>query len=287
MLAGEAQVASVKTIGRVATVLQALADGAAAGMRLSDLCAATGFSKATMHRLIGALTEIDYVEYDEASRLYRLGYVLFALGGAARRFHIVDLARPALMRLAAYTGDTVYLSLRNGDDALCVDRCTGSFPIRTLTLDIGDRRPLGIGAGSLALLAFQPQADIARVVATGREARRDFAGFGVDALSQMIETTRHAGYALNDGGIVRAMVAIGVPVRDKAGRVLAAMSIAAIKERFEGPRLMELVEVLQKEATSLGDILDNHNHPTGHPTVHTDGHINGHPASEKTPEVQT
>lgn len=265
MVAGEAQVASVKTIGRAATVLQALADGAAAGMRLSDLSAATGLGKATMHRLIGALVEVGYVEYDEASRLYRLGYALFALGGAAGRFHIVDLARPALKRLAAYTGDTVYLSLRNGDEALCVDRCTGSFPIRTLTLDIGDRRPLGIGAGSLALLAFQPQADIDRVLSSGRAARRDFAGFSVERLAQMIEATRHDGYALNDGGIVKAMMAIGVPVRDHAGHVLAAMSIAAIKERFEGPRLMELVEALQKEAVDLGRMLDQHNQPAAEP----------------------
>lgn len=275
MVPGEAQTASVKTIGRVATVLQALADGAAAGMRLSDLSAATGFGKATMHRLISALTEVGYVEYDEASRLYRLGYALFALGGAARRFHIVDLARPALMRLAAHTGDTIYLSLRNGDDALCVDRCTGSFPIRTLTLDIGDRRPLGIGAGSLALLAFQQQADIARVLATGQEARRDFAGFDNKQLSQMIETTRRTGHALNDGGIVRAMMAIGVPVCDSAGHVLAALSLAAIKERFEGARLMELVEALTKEAASLGRLLDNHNQPASHF------------ADEKTPELLT
>lgn len=261
MPTGEAQIASVKTIGRAAAVLQALADGAPSGMRLSEVGAAAGFGKATMHRLMGALVEIGYAEYDETSRHYRLGYALFALGAAARRYHIVDLARPALSRLAAATGDTIYLSVRDGDDALCVDRSTGSFPIRTLTLDIGDRRPLGVGAGSLALLSFQPEDDIARVLASSEAARREFAAFGTPELAQMIATAQANGYALNEGGIVKAMMAIGVPVRDSSGRVLAALSLAAIRERFEGGRLSELVSTLQAEATDLGRILDSRNQP--------------------------
>ena len=250
MTSGEAQ-ASVKTIGRAAHVLQALAEGAAAGMRLADVTAAVGLGKATVHRLLGALVDVGYVEYDEGARLYRLGYGLFALGSAARRFHVADLARPGLMRLAAATGDTVYLSIRDGDQALCLDRCTGSYPIRTLTLDIGDRRPLGIGAGSLALLAFQGESDIARVLATGEEARRDFAGFGCKDLAAMVATTQERGYALNDGRIVGAMMALGVPVRGADGRVLAALSIAAIRERMGEARRAELVAALQQEAAHL------------------------------------
>lgn len=255
MIAGEAQAVSVKTIGRVARVLQALADGAADGMRLSQVGNAVGLGKATVHRLMGALVEVGYVEYDEASRLYRLGFALFALGASARHYHVVDLARPALMRLAALTGDTVYLSVRDGDEALCVDRCTGSFPIRTLTLDIGDRRPLGVGAGSLALLAFQGDADVERVLDSGKAARRDFAAFSGTALSRMVAATRSSGYALNDGRIVSAMMAVGVPVRDAGGNVLAALSIAAIRERMDGERLDERIAALRKEAAELGRVL--------------------------------
>lgn len=260
MIAGDAQAVSVKTIGRAAAVLQALAEGTADGMRLSQVSIAVGLGKATVHRLMGALVEVGYVEYDEASRLYRLGYALFALGASARRYHVVDLARPALKRLATLTGDTVYLSVRDGDEALCVDRCTGSFPIRTLTLDIGDRRPLGVGAGSLALLAFQSDADIERVLESGQAARHDFAGFSDATLSRMIATTRSTGYALNDGRIVSAMMAIGMPVRDAAGNVLAALSIAAIRERMEGECLDERIAALQKEAAELGRVLSRRQH---------------------------
>lgn len=248
----ETGVASVQTIGRAALVLKALSEGSSEGMRLSDVAAAIGLGKATVLRLLRALIEVGYVETDELGKRYRLGYCLFNLGSAARRFHIIELARPGLARLAEATDDTIFLSLREGDQAHCVDRQTGAYPIRTLTLSVGDRRPLGVGAGSLALLAFEPEAEIERIIAANRDARRPFAAFGDDALRAMVSAARTNGYALNAGNIVSAMNAVGVPVMDQHGRVAAALSIAAITERVAPPRLAELVALLQAEAAALG-----------------------------------
>src|SRR5690625_2180530 len=151
----------VKTIDRVAVILNCLALGPQESSRLSDIAVCSGLGKTTTHRLLAALVSVGFVDRGE-SKLYRLGYRLFALGSNARRFDLANLARPALLRLAAETEDTVFLSIRDGEEALCLDRCTGAYPIRTLTLNVGDRRPLGVGAGSLALLAFQPQQEVER-----------------------------------------------------------------------------------------------------------------------------
>lgn len=247
--------ASVQTIDRAARVLRTLAAGPAGGMRLAEVTAALDLGKATAHRLLRALVDVGFVAFDDAAKRYTLGYDLFALGAAAQRFRIVDLARPALARLAAATGDTVYLSVREGDEALCVDRCTGGFPIRTLTLDVGDRRPLGVGAGSLALLAFQDDADVDRVLRDDHAARERFAGFDADSLREMIRATRARGHAVNDGRIVGAMAALGVPVPDATGRAMAALSIAAIRERMEPPRAAELAALLRNEAAELSRLL--------------------------------
>lgn len=252
----EAQISSVKTIGRAALVLRALSDGQAQGMRLADVTAVANLGKATVHRILGALTEVGFVEFDEATKFYRLGYGLFSLAAAAQRFSIVDQARPTLVRLAAATEDTIYLSVRAGDHALCVDRCTGKFPIRTLTLDIGDRRPLGVGAGSLALLAYQPDGDIDRILRDDHAGRQGFAGFDADSLRDMVRITQRDGHAFNDGRIVTAMAAIGVPIMDHDGRAFAALSIAAIRERMDPPRVRQLAGLLQDEATALGRTLD-------------------------------
>jgi DNA-binding IclR family transcriptional regulator len=244
--------ASLRSIDRAAAVLRTLALHEVQGARLAEVTAAVGLGKATVHRLLGALVAVGFVDFDGTAKRYRLGYGLHALGAAARRFGIVELARPSLRRLARATGDTVYLSLRDGDEALCLDRATGAYPIRTLTLDIGDRRPLGVGAGALALLAFLPEAEVARLVRSTRAARAGYAGFDDAALAGLVAETRAAGFSFNDGRIVGAMCALGAPVHDGAGRLVAALSIAAIRERMGSARRAELVALLQDEAAEIG-----------------------------------
>ncbi|MFV0514409.1 MAG: IclR family transcriptional regulator [Jhaorihella sp.] len=259
------QPASVQTIGRVSQVLRALAEGPADGMRLSAVAGAAGLGKTTALRLLKALAEVGYAEFDDDARLYRLGYGLFLLGQSARRFHIIDLARAGLDRLAATTGDTVFLSVRDGDVAHCIDRRTGSYPIRTLTLSVGDRRPLGVGAGSLALLAFESDAEIDRVLAANAAERRAYPGFTDAALRAMIVAARQSGHAFNDGRIVTAMNAVGVPVLDEAGRVAAALSVAAIRERMAPDRLAGIVGRLKQEASELGGLLDGRRRAAARP----------------------
>lgn len=249
------ETSTVKTIDRAAAILRCLGEGAPAGCRLSDVATCSGLGKATVHRLLTALVEVGFADRCDESKRYRLGYGIYALGGAARRFQITELARPALLRLAAETEDTVFLSIRDGDEALCIDRSTGAFPIRTLTLAVGDRRPLGVGAGSLALLAFQPDAEIERVLTSNEASRAAYPGFEAVAMRAMIEQSRKSGHALNDGRIVSAMAAVAVPVFGPEGRVEAALSIAAIRERMTPTRIVDLVRRLTREAESLGGLL--------------------------------
>ncbi|MGB3244448.1 MAG: IclR family transcriptional regulator [Sulfitobacter sp.] len=256
---GQQQVVSVQTIGRTSQMLRALADGDSEGTRLARVAEATGLGKTTVLRLLKALTEVGYVEFDDKAKLYRLGYNLFLLGQSARRFHIIDLARAGLDRLAAETGDTVFLSVRDGAMAHCVDRRTGSYPIRTLTLSVGDCRPLGVGAGSLALLAFEDNAEIDSILSANGTERQNFQRFGDVDLRDMITTARQRGYTWNDGRIVTAMNALGVPVTDAGGRVAAALSIAAIHERMTPERREMIVALLKREAAVLGRLLDERN----------------------------
>src|SRR6185369_6681577 len=96
---------------------------------------------------------------------YLLGDAALVLGIAMQgRDHIRERARPTLVRLAELSGDTLLLSTRSGLESVCIDREFGSFPIRANYLDLGSRRPLGVGAGSLSLLAWLPDDEVATVL---------------------------------------------------------------------------------------------------------------------------
>jgi DNA-binding IclR family transcriptional regulator len=171
------QEGAVKTIDRVVAIMTALSVCDAGGLQLGDVAGAAGLPKPTAHRILWALTHNGLAFQDLTTRRYRLGARAAALGRTARRQHAAATAQLALDRIAAATGDTAFASVREGASAVCVARAIGSYPIRTLTLEIGARRPLGIGAGSLALLATLKNAEVARVIAHNAVWLQDYPRF--------------------------------------------------------------------------------------------------------------
>ncbi len=253
-MAGEA---TFRTAGRLADVIGALAGTGAEGMRFSDVAAATGYGKATTHRLLAALTEIGFAYQDPITRQYRLGARLALLGEQAMEHALQRRAGDVLRRLARRTEDTVFLSIREGAAALCIGREIGAFPIRTLTLNVGDRRPLGVGSGSLALLAALPDAHIERIITRNRDWLKQYPGFEAPLLHEMIADTRQRGYAFNDGRLIADMSAIAITVpKRRSKQPAAALAVAAINGRMRGERRRELLRILKEEAESFADALD-------------------------------
>lgn len=241
----------VQSIARAASILRALAGHMSSGARLSDVAAATGLHKATVHRILAALREQGLVDKTVDGHRYHLGFELFVLGStAANRFCIRDMARGGLSRIAEATGDTAYLLMRSGLDAICVAREEGAFPIRALSLDVGNRRPLGVGAGGLALAAFLPDGALESVLAHNAP-RYEAMGWSVEGVRRKAQAARELGYAACDGEVVPGMASMAVPVRDKAGLPLASFSVAAIAERMPAERRAELASLLHLEARRL------------------------------------
>lgn len=240
-----------QNVSRAALVIDTLVRAKEQGMRLTDVIERTGLGTATVHRLLTGLVTHGFLDHDRASNRYFLGLRMLSWAAAAtERYGLYPFVGSSLDALSQASADTVYFSLVSGMDAICVDRREGSFPIKTLTLSVGDRRPLGVGAGSLALLAFQDDAFVEAVLsAEGGQTRPP--GFDADFLRSAVEQTRKAGFALNDGRLIAGMSAVAVPIRQKDGRAIAAISIAAISSRLDGDRLTEIIAMLKRETESI------------------------------------
>ena len=154
-----------QSLRRAISVLRLLSQNSEKGLSLADAVRGSGLNKATTHRILNALVAEGLAAQDTQSRNYFLGFELVALGIAANpRYGIAQIAQPHVSKLAEELGDTIYLSVRSRDDAVCVIREVGSFPIKTLTFPPGARTPLGLGSGSVVLLAFLPEAERTRIV---------------------------------------------------------------------------------------------------------------------------
>ena len=146
-----------RSIHRAIDLLRAIAKLQGQGSGLSRLAKEAQLPRSTVHRILAVLVQRGLIAIDPMSKTYHIGIELVTLGTTAQQFTIKDRFRSALERISDVSEDTVYLFVRSGNDGLCIDRIVGKFPIHTLTLSVGGRRPLGVGAGCLALLAFLPE----------------------------------------------------------------------------------------------------------------------------------
>lgn len=246
-----------QSIDRAVGLLQLVGRAGPEGARLADLIAASGLQKPTARRLLLALMRGGLVEQDAASRRYFLGpetYVLGTLAGA--RFGIYALALDGLARLAQECGDCAFLSVPRDTFSVCLHREEGRFPIRTHVLQAGDRHPLGIGGGGLAILAALPDEEVERVLALNDPIIAErYPAYSTSLIRECVEVTRAMGYALNPGILMPGSWGLGLPVMGPDGRPVGALSIAAIESRLTEVRQQELVPLIAREVRLLEEAL--------------------------------
>ncbi|MEF2552497.1 IclR family transcriptional regulator [Aurantimonas sp. A2-1-M11] len=236
-----------------ALALLSLISRHAGGVALSEVVEESGLNRATARRLLLALMRSRLVEQDPVSRRYHLGEESFVLGVlASRRYGLLDVAMESLIALSARSGDTSFLSVRRDTFAVCLHREEGAYPIRTHALEVGDRHPLGVGGGSLAILAALPDAEIDRVLAANNAiVSADYPLYSSDIIREHVALARERGWVVNPGLVLPNSWAVARVVRYPDGRVAGALSLSAIDSRMGEARQRELAALIGSEVQAV------------------------------------
>jgi len=240
-----------QSIERALTLMREIAAHNRSGSRLLDLATRTALQRPTVHRMLKCLAAENMVQQDPDTHRYFLGPMVFELGlTAAPRFNLREICHPALTRIAEATGDTVFLTHRSGLDSVCLDRREGTFPIKTFTLEIGMRRPLGVGTGSLAILSALPEEEIQRVV-TANSARLPEYGLNSGSLLAQVKRSQKLGYALREVPGLAGVRSVGQTLRNQSGIAFAALSVSTISSRMSEKRATEVAQLLKTESRQI------------------------------------
>ncbi len=242
-----------QVVAKVCRLLSLVGECEPSGRAITDLVGTTGLKRPTVHRLLSALQAAGFVEQDCVSRLWRLGPEVHVLGTlAGSSYPIGSVARDCLARIAKETGDSAFLSIRRGDESVCLIREEGEFPIRTHVLQAGDRLPLGVSSAGLAILACLPDDKIGVLLAAGQDRGvRGRPAPARDTIRDLVARARVTGYAVNPGMLLPGSWGIAVAVLDAAGRPTAALSVTAIEQRLPPDRQVEIGTLLRAEADRL------------------------------------
>jgi DNA-binding IclR family transcriptional regulator len=245
-----------QTITRAIRALKLIAEQAPQGLRLVQLAQALELERPTAHRLLKALMAEGMLVRDDASRRYTLGPLVFELGlASAHQFNLSELCMPALETLARHSGDTSFLFVRSGNDAVCLARVQGTYPIQTPAVPIGSRQPLGVSAGGLALLACLSEDDAARVLDAISPRLSIYNDLDVGELKKHCARTRTLGYAWIANRAVPGVSAVGLPIKSLTGTAIAAVTVAATQTRMTEKRVQEILPMLKRAAQEIAGLL--------------------------------
>ncbi|MFE9428516.1 IclR family transcriptional regulator [Kitasatospora sp. NPDC006697] len=209
--------------GRLLSVLAAF-DRAAPALTLSEIGRRAGLPLPTAHRLLSELTGWGALERD-ADGVYHVGLRLFELGTLAPRGPVLrEAALPYLEDLYEATRENVQLAVREGGDAVYVERLAGRSSVGVRT-QVGAHWPLHATGVGLALLAHAPADFQNDYLAAGLTAFTPWTVTDPDRLRRMLAEVRRAGLAVSDRQITPDAVSVAAPVRGAAGAVVAAVSI--------------------------------------------------------------
>jgi len=222
-----------------------------------DLARELGIAKSIVQRLLNTLSDRAFIEQDAQSRKYRIGSKSFEIGaGFTRSGSLAEICLPELEKLSKAHQLNCYVGILRDSEALYIATIQGSGPI-AIQVSPGDRIALHTTALGKALLIDMSDAEIRALLSASRLTRRTASTkVSVPALIAEIRKAEKAGYALSLGENIIGIYSFGAPIRDKTGRIVAAISGAlpqALMQRKSLPQLGEAVAaVAERISQRLG-----------------------------------
>ncbi|MFC4767920.1 IclR family transcriptional regulator [Effusibacillus consociatus] len=220
-------------------------------LSLQEMAELSKIPKTSVHRMIGSLEEMGFLTKDEEGK-YSLGLLFLQFGQlVAERLDIRQVALPVMTRLRDEIGEAVNLIVRDGHEAIYIEKVDTNQPVRVYTA-IGRRAPMYAGACPRILLAFLPDFEQDKYL---NEVELKPIGSGTitdpDRLRTVLSESRKTGYSVSHSELHNSTSAVGAPIFNHQGQVVAGLSIVGPEARFQEDRLPVLIKKVQGAANEI------------------------------------
>lgn len=236
-----------KSILKSIDVLEAISVG---HRTLTAIQRALDMPKTTVHRTLKSLETKNYIRHVVGIG-YVLGTSIIRLGIIAQeQMPLKAIAHPYLEELARVTQDTVHLGIREGDHIFYLDKISGSRQIE-MRSRIGDRLPLAITGIGKALMLDLPVTETNRLITHYAATDKH------EELKKRMNEYRKGDFSFDLEDNCEILRCVAVPIRNKYGQIIAAISVASISVYMPNERMHELVAVLKNTAQAISNKIEN------------------------------
>ncbi len=239
----------VQSLERAFNLLELIAAHHDPSISQSEIQATTKLDRTTVHRMLSFLARRQYIVQSESSPgQWQLG--LSSMGIGLQAFAappVVERLKPIMKTLARRSEDNVFLICRMGDLSYTVHMEQGRMAIPAYATLVGGTRLLGLGTGSMALLAALPDA-VLDAHLLRHQASYSAHQFSPLKMQRAIQRTRKLGYTLaSDPAVSGAGVAF-----ELKGLGLIGLSILSSRPRMPVTRRHEMAQLILTETETLG-----------------------------------
>jgi DNA-binding IclR family transcriptional regulator len=236
--------AGPRTLRRGLQILRTLQENPDTGLNVSSLARITGLQRPTVYRLLAALVEEGFVKGVGGTKRFTASHhTSVAVIDQDPR---IELAFPVMQKLAALTGDAVFLVVRDGHESVSLWREIGPYPVQILATFAGKRQPLGVGSGGMALLARLDDQTVEDIIVHNSNQIEQYGGMTAREMRQLVQNTRTRGYSVVGNYAVRGALGVGCALCDAKNQPYLAISVTAITERMPATRQREIAGLIQE-----------------------------------------
>lgn len=188
--------------------------------------------KTTVFRYLQTLSAAQFLEHDLKRDRYGVGSKFRSLARVDQELQgLRDIAQPEMRTLMETFHETVNLAVLSENEVVYIDMLEPGRPLRA-NARIGHRHPAHSTSLGKAMMAFLPDAD-ALALSSELPQRTINTLTDADKLRRQVDDVRRRGYAIEVGENEDGLMCIGVPILDRTGYPVAAMSLSAPERRMK------------------------------------------------------
>ncbi|MEL5991234.1 IclR family transcriptional regulator [Microbacterium phosphatis] len=223
--------------------------------RFTDIVAASGLAKATVHRILATLVANDFIAGD-GERGYRAGPGLLSLAGRAlASVDIAQIARPIVDRLVAEVDCTVHVGVATDSEIVYLIRRDASKPYQ-MKSRVGHAMPMHCTGMGKVVMASWPAARVAELAdRVGLPARTDATITTLEGLNSELERVRARGFATDLGENELGTVCVSAGIRDHSGAVTHGLSVSSIALEHPGTSIEQFADAAIAAADEISRLV--------------------------------
>jgi DNA-binding IclR family transcriptional regulator len=242
---------SIQVIERLSKILDVIASRKDS-VSLKILSAETGLHPSTAFRILSSLAEFGFVERTSRGN-YQLGVKLLQLGSRVNAsVDIRKIALPLMEKLRDQLGETVNLTVREGDEVVYIERSVAQRMIKVEQV-IGSRAPLHVTAVGKMMLGELGEAECRNYAK-----RSKLPAYTVNTFTKVTPLLEESiaalerGYSLDNEEAELGVGCIGTLIRDANNHVIAGLSVSAPIERRKDEWISQVMETGLQISKLLG-----------------------------------